>query len=79
MNEIKNYLLQISKTNFTGITERTDWEIKLALGQDGNYYGKAKTHKGMSADNYPWINTETSSFGEAIEFMKKHCERNTIG
>jgi hypothetical protein len=75
MNEIKSYLLQLDEEKYPGSIYRWDWEIKLAIGADGNYFGKAKCHMHSNADSYPWVETKMSDFEEALEFMRKYCER----
>lgn len=72
MNEIKSFLFQSIKVVYYGYNQRWDWEIKLAIGDDGNYYGIASCSYRMY-NNYPWIPTETSDLEEALEIMRKHC------
>ncbi|MEC0372321.1 hypothetical protein [Paenibacillus chibensis] len=78
MNEVKTYLLQIFEEKSPELSIRRDWEVMIAKGSDGLYFGKAKCPAlGANADSYPWIETKTSDLERAAEFMKGYCEQRT--
>ncbi|KGP80094.1 MULTISPECIES: hypothetical protein [unclassified Paenibacillus] len=79
MNEAKVFLYQVESDSQYNASERFDWEVTIALGASGNYFGKINGHGnvGLSGDNYPWTDTKVTDLEAAKAFMIKECDRKS--
>jgi hypothetical protein len=77
MNEIRSFLIQVYSKPNPNITYRSDWEVKLAKGNDGKYYGYAQETQRAHKRTHGWIATDEEDIQKAYEKMKQFCERNT--
>lgn len=79
MDGVKIFFLQLEDDVYPPPQNRWDWEIYLAVGKNGYYYGKSKCNNlNVNSDLYPWLETKTKDIDQALTYMKQYCERRTV-
>lgn len=78
MNEIRQYFYQITKEDVLGRAMVFNWEVMVALGDDGYYYGRIAGGTLSTNFPYPWSSTNETNLEPALEHLKTVCDSLSV-